>query len=102
MRAAFTLGDLVLAARYLMRFERAVRAEKCAELLFQLEQARDFAAVTGRAHALLGDGSLGALALRRGIAPMPASLTPKVMEALELVLGQLGKAQALHQSSARM
>ncbi|WP_139816253.1 hypothetical protein [Planktotalea arctica] len=102
MRAAFTLGDLVLAARYLMRFERAVRAEKCAELLCQLEQARDFAAVTGRAHALLGDGSLGALALRRGIAPMPASLTPKVMEALELVLGQLKQVQTLDRSSARM
>lgn len=97
-----TLGDVTLAARYLARFKRKDWAAKCALLFEQADQAAAYRALTGRVHALLGDGSLGALALRHGVAPMPARLSCDMRDALGFVLVQQAKRAGAHTSLSFM
>lgn len=91
MDSTVTLGDVVLAARYLMQFARVDQIEKCEVLFEQTQDAQRYLWVAGRVHALLGDGSLGSLALRKGVAAMPASLDQGALDALNVVITRLSK-----------
>jgi len=74
-RIAITLGDVVLLSRYAARFHGRQRKEKCQHLVERAQEAADFVALTGMAHPFLGDGSIGGLAIRKGLGPMKATLS---------------------------
>jgi hypothetical protein len=84
-----SLADLILAARYVLAQPKNRRAERCKALIAHSHQATEYMQLTGRAHALYGDGSISSYALRLPLAPMPAQLNEAVFDALTLVIEQL-------------
>ena len=89
MLCGASLADVFLLARYVMSFDQRERRARCVELFDCSEEAAFYVALTGRAHALYGDGSLSALALRKPLASMPATLSVEMLSALQLVIEQL-------------
>ncbi|MEP5154350.1 hypothetical protein [Planktotalea sp.] len=82
------LSDVVLATRYLLAQPDSAQPERCRELIERVQEAARYQEITGRAHARLGDGSIGSYVLRLPLAPMPAQLNEAAFKALSLVLEQ--------------
>jgi len=65
-----------------------MRAKRCSDLFARANIAANHIAITGKAHAFFGDGTLSSLALRGPLAPLPAQLSEAAVDALILVLTQ--------------
>lgn len=91
MARGVSMADIILSARYLRQFAQEARAQKCAALIARANEADDYLRLTGMVHALYGDGSLSALALRMGGALIPMHLDDDFLNAFEVMFRQLGK-----------
>lgn len=79
-------GDIVAAARVLMSCADAERDGRARQLLHEADAADRLRKDTGRAHALWGNGTLMAAALRHDPPPEPGLDDPDYLDCLIRVL----------------
>lgn len=93
--------DLDRCARSLMQVPQQARASRMEAILRGADVADRYRKRTGRLHPRLGDGSLGELAGREGLAPRPPRCDASYCEALAEVLDALAqwRARARHQDA---
>ena len=91
--AKTTLADLILGVRYLLKFSKGERTIRSQALFAQTKEAATYLKKTGSAHPLYGDGTLTAVVLRHGLGAMPLDMTQDVLDAFQIVLGDLSHQQ---------
>lgn len=89
MRPAVSFGDLVQFTRFALQFRPKSRRHHCKSLISKAIAAKEYLQITGQLHPLYGDGTLGGLAMRSGMAPLKYGLTPDVLQAFEIVLEEV-------------
>lgn len=81
-----SLGDVLLLARALLRKQKWQRRQCAADIVSVALCADAFRMQTRKAHPDWGDGSISSAALRQPLAPMPAQLTPAMIDCLRIAL----------------
>lgn len=92
-------GDVVAAARALLRLPETGRAAALRRMLAQARAADAYRKRLGKAHPEWGNGSLMAVALRGGVPPEPKLDVPDYCRCLVMVFEELvawRMAQASH------
>ncbi len=102
MTRRITHGDVVAAARVLIGRDEAAWAWCLCRMLREAQRADARRARTGRQHAVWGDGSLGAAALRRKPGREPPLTDAIYRRALVFVLERAFGAHPLAQDTQRV